>query len=529
VSTEQTQRWEPQPADETVLADNEPLLTVLEEWEHRSARGEDVPVETLCQHDPGLLGSLRSAIDRLRRLTPLLEVGEPSSRSPAPDTPKLRGFEFAHCLGRGAFGEVWLAHDLNLQAARAIKLLPRQRLTDAAQLQLMEEARRMALLPKHQHRVQVHTLYPGVTNSFLVMEYVDGGPLSSQTSPAQPMTWERAARYVAEVGEALADLHAAGLLHRDLKPSNILWDRHNDKVLLADYGISALAGRSGLAGTVGYLAPELDGGVATTSSDIFALTATFFCLVTGRPPFPVDVFGNLTTARQGLARPVESLRHIPAAVQDLILEGLEPEPARRPELSAFVARLRALHLQGLASRLRQLARPAPSVRLQVDLAAARELDLDFQAIARMTADAGRDQEESDPVALRTGDLVRLEANASADGYLTVLSFGSSGRMQMMFPNPLAPDSYTPAGRVRQLTLKLKPPAGSEDIAVIWTRRPGNSAVTAWVRSLETGRGPAVAAMGVMRDLVFVTQETASVPADALTALLISLVHEGEGP
>jgi hypothetical protein len=480
---------------------------------------------------------LRTAIDRLRRLAPLLDVVERSRPSLTPEpsmTPQLKGFAFAHCLGRGAFGEVWLAHDLILQAARAVKLLPRQRLTDAAQAQLVEEGRRMAALPKHRHRVQVHAFYPGVDNCFLVMEYVDGGSLLTQTSPEHPLPWERAGRYMAEVGDALADLHAAGLLHCDLKPSNILWDQRRDEVLLADYGISMYIGQAGLSGTAGYLAPELDGGLASPRSDVFALAATFFCLVTGRPPFPTDVLDNLTTARMGLARPVRALEHLPQAVQELILAGLDPKPEQRPELAVFVARLRHLHLQALADRLRTLAQPvAGSVHLHVNLAASRADGLAFQPLALLSVDTGPDKENSgpEPLVLQTGDLVRIEAAADADGYLTVLSFGSSGQLQIVFPNPLAPDNRTPAGQTRRLTLKVKPPSGTDQVALLWTRHPSSTAADAWRRRLEAGHGPALAAAAV-RDVDFVLQETAPVPRDSWTAVVVTLVHhdgkEGAG-
>jgi serine/threonine protein kinase len=176
----------------------------------------------------------------------------------------LKHFTFHRRLGQGGFGEVWLATDENLRQARAVKLLLQGRFTERDFDRLVEEARLMAQLPKHRNRVQVHALTPGDSNCFLVMEYVEGGPLSGQTSPERPLTWERAARYVADVADGLADVHARGILHRDVKPANILWDRRRDEALLTDFGIAAPADRArGLSGTVGYIAPELDGGAAS--------------------------------------------------------------------------------------------------------------------------------------------------------------------------------------------------------------------------------------------------------------------------
>jgi hypothetical protein len=527
--SDETGSWTPTTASDTLPPDSEELLTLLEQWEQPAPGQVQASPEELCGQSRGLLGPLRTAIGRLRRLAPFLQAGERAELSQAPATsppPQLQGFMFSHCLGRGAFGEVWLAHDLNLQAPRAVKLVPRHRLTDDAQAQLAEEARRMALLPKHRHRVQVHALYPGVTNSYLVMEYVDGGPLSEMASPECPLSWERAARYTAEVGDALAELHAAGLLHRDLKPANILWDRSRDEVLLADYGISACMGQTGIAGTAGFLAPELGSGLARPQSDVFALAATFFCLVTGRTPFPKDVVGNLALARAGLTRPVTALAGLPVAVQDLILDGLQPDPQQRPELPRFVAGLRSLHLQALAQRLDRLAQEGTgALNLQVSVAVARDEALDFQPIASITATCESAATPAPQLAsLQTGDLVQIAATADKNGYLTVLSFGSSGRLQTVFPNPLAPDNETWAGRTRRLTLRLAPPAGTDRIAVVWTREARSTAANVWLHQLEAGQVPLNAPSLDLRDFDFVHADHAVVPDDAWIAALVTLNH-----
>src|SRR5262245_30017813 len=114
-------------------------------------------------------------------------------------TPSLPGFDFLRLLGRGAHGEVWLARDRQLQVERAVKLLRRDRFSAAELAYLVREARTMAQLPRHRNCVQVHALLPEDNPTFLVMDYVEGGPLSDQTRPENPMAWERAVRYVADV------------------------------------------------------------------------------------------------------------------------------------------------------------------------------------------------------------------------------------------------------------------------------------------------------------------------------------------
>jgi serine/threonine protein kinase len=88
--------------------------------------------------------------------------------------PKLSGFEFLECLGRGTFGEVWKARDLTLDTLRAIKIVPPEIFRETHVLRLLAEAQAQARLPHHRNRVIVHQLKDGITNCFLVMDYVAG-------------------------------------------------------------------------------------------------------------------------------------------------------------------------------------------------------------------------------------------------------------------------------------------------------------------------------------------------------------------
>ncbi|HKB37386.1 MAG TPA: protein kinase, partial [Gemmataceae bacterium] len=139
-----------------------------------------------------------------------------------PHKPKLNGFEFLQCLGKGAFGVVWLARDLTLDTFRAIKIVDPERFREQDVRRLIAEARAQAQLPHHRNRVIVHQIKDGITNCFLVMDYLAGGPLDRLTSLQRPMPWPQAVRYIAGVGDGLLEVHERGFLHRDIKPSNIL-------------------------------------------------------------------------------------------------------------------------------------------------------------------------------------------------------------------------------------------------------------------------------------------------------------------
>jgi serine/threonine protein kinase len=507
----------------------------------------------MCADCPERTEELRQALEKLQGIDAFLGVvaeewpataepgldpiaEEPSTTAesdPDQTPPKLSGFTFRRLLGRGTFGEVWLATDENLGQDRAVKVLPRNRITQKDFDRLMEEARLMARLPRHRNRVQVHVLHPGLTNCFLVMEYVAGGPLSRHTAPERPLAWERAARYVADVAEGLADLHALEVLHRDIKPANILWDSRSDEALLSDFGIATPVGfAGGVRGTPGYIAPELDGSEASPKTDVFSLAATLFCLVCGQPPFDSrDVLRGIQEARVGLRRPVAALSHVPAALEEVILAGLEPVPVQRADLATFTARLRGAHLQALADRLLELSRRSgPRVKLRVNVLSAREGELLFHPVSleAQPLEPTRNMDlvpEPAPVApLRTGDLVRLEVAADADGYLTVLNLGSSGELKVVFPNPLARDNRLRAGQPQRLTMKLTPPAGTDRAAVVWTQQPAALTPAEWRERIKSGQVASLPPGEAARGMDFVLHEAGEQTRGSWEACVVAVTH-----
>ena len=113
---------------------------------------------------------------------------------------------------------------------------------------------------------------------------------------------EELIRYFYEAADALDYLHGEHVLHRDIKPSNILLDRDRVAAVLTDFGVAShVADSRGCCGTVGYMAPELYDGAASAKTDVFALAATLFHLVTGRKPFDSpDILGALCAAADGI-------------------------------------------------------------------------------------------------------------------------------------------------------------------------------------------------------------------------------------
>jgi len=215
----------------------------------------------------------------------------------------LGRYQLLAVIGRGAFGTVYRALDMQLQREVAIKLLTRGRDDSDAVLRLEREAVALAKL-RHPN---VLTIFDGgavMGVPFLAMELVPGGTLREQMQ--QPMSWSRRYRLALDLARGVAAVHDAGFVHRDIKPDNVLLDRSHNAVL-GDFGLArhdssassqdAKAGTSpsdvdltqegATVGTPAYMAPEqMLGGQATPASDQFALAVTIWELLFGARPFP---------------------------------------------------------------------------------------------------------------------------------------------------------------------------------------------------------------------------------------------------
>ncbi len=206
-------------------------------------------------------------------------------------------------VGRGGMGAVWLAHDVVLDRAVAIKRLGRddappgdprtEHDTDPGFRRAEREARLAAAL-NHPHIVAVLDLVVEDHQQWLVMEYVEGASLADVVRREGPLSPDRTAGLLAQVADALGAAHRAGIVHRDVKPSNMMVtpDGH---VKLTDFGIARLAGdesltRTGMViGSPAYLAPEVvSGRSATEASDVWSLGASCYFALTGSPAYESD-------------------------------------------------------------------------------------------------------------------------------------------------------------------------------------------------------------------------------------------------
>ncbi len=246
-------------------------------------------------------------------------------------------------IGRGGSGVVYRARQPGLNRVVAVKVL--SAVLDRAGLDRFDrEAFAMGTVAGHPNIVQVLTT--GATpmgRPYLVMPYVEGGSLADRL----PVPWQQAVSYGVRLSGALETAHRAGVLHRDVKPSNVLISAFGEP-LLADFGIARVAGgfetSEGLiSASIPYASPEvLDGRPGAPAGDIYALAATIFCAITGRPPFAAGPDEALVALYLRIVRdPVPDLRGrgVPDAVCRALESALSKDPTQRPASAGAFGRL----------------------------------------------------------------------------------------------------------------------------------------------------------------------------------------------
>jgi serine/threonine protein kinase len=264
-----------------------------------------------------------------------------------PDDLLAGRYQHVKPLGSGAMGDVWLAEDVLLHRRVAVKRVRQWAgATDPHALERMVREARLAARLDHPNAVVVHDLVVIDDVPHVIMQYVPGRSLGSHIAEAGQLHPDEAGRIIGQVAGALAQAHALGIVHRDVKPANILLNEHG-QAKLADFGIARSSGDGTLTqtgaviGTPAYLAPEIvRGESAGPESDVYALGATLYTAVEGRPPFGGGEQNSLAVLAQVLTQAVRPpVRAGPLAA--LLMDMLAAEPARRPSAVDVETQLRA--------------------------------------------------------------------------------------------------------------------------------------------------------------------------------------------
>jgi hypothetical protein len=266
---------------------------------------------------------------------------------------RLGHFRIDRRLGAGGMGEVYLATDLALDRPVAVKLLPPGAASGAAHDRLIREARAQARI-NHPNVAHIYFVGEDAGRLYFAMEYIAGETLGEKIANA-PMAIEDALAAIRAAVLGLREAQRLGFTHRDVKPSNLMIDG-NGIVKVVDFGLVAATtsethggpvAQTSLGGTPLYMAPEqAAGGAIDFRADIYALGATLYHLVSGRPPFQADSAAELITLHASAARPALPRgthgRIASATVNALVARMMAPKPEDR--FASYDDLLRAIEI-----------------------------------------------------------------------------------------------------------------------------------------------------------------------------------------
>ncbi|WP_158299698.1 serine/threonine protein kinase [Glycomyces paridis] len=311
-------------------------------------------------------------------------------------------------IATGGMGEVWRGFDMLLERRVAVKVLHRG-LDDSprAQDRFAREAKILAAL-RGPGLVEVYDCGEDASGRrklrYIVMELVEGVPLSALLAERGPLPAEETLRYVAAAAEALAVAHGGGVVHRDVKPGNLLVES-DGRLRVVDFGISLTDGEArltsadGIMGTPSYVSPEqLAGREVGGAADLYSLGAVAYECLTGRPPFDAEDPRGIVHSHL-YEEPPPLPESVPPAVAAIVARCLRKDPAERwasaAELAAACRRAKRSEEAPAEARGRRVPRA-------VYLVAALVLVLAVVAVWQHWPPSGADAESGAPaVAFRS--------------------------------------------------------------------------------------------------------------------------------
>ncbi|KAJ3425513.1 aurora a [Anaeramoeba flamelloides] len=236
-------------------------------------------------------------------------------------------------LGKGQFGNVYLAKEKKSKEFVALKVLFKNKLREIdAEHQLKREVEVQSQL-KHKNVLGMYGHYQDNVRVYLVLEYAGGGELFKQLCKVKRFEEPLAANYIASLASALSYCHSKNVIHRDIKPENILIGK-NGELKIADFGWSVLAEearRTTFCGTLDYLSPEMiDGDGYGQTIDVWSVGILLYEFLVGKPPF--EARGTSQTYKNIQNAQLRIPNYVSHGAKDLIKKLLKKDPEKRLNL-----------------------------------------------------------------------------------------------------------------------------------------------------------------------------------------------------
>ncbi len=321
----------------------------LDEPSPLDAEGLDVAIHDQATIPPG--GRSAGGAPSPHELPTIAGFDQVASVDPnAAEPTRIRNFgdyEIVREIARGGMGVVFQARQVSLNRPVALKMILTGQLATETDVKRFYTAAEAAANLDHPGIVPIFEVGEHEGQHYFSMGFVEGQSLSQRLAGG-PLPSREAAELVRRVTEAIEYAHRRGVIHRDLKPANILLD-HDGNPRVTDFGLakkaegdSGLTGSGQIMGTPSYMPPEQAGGKrgeVGPPADVYALGATLYALVTGRPPFQAAT--AMDTVIQVISdEPVPPRRRnasIPRDLETICLKCLAKEPAKRYPSAAALA------------------------------------------------------------------------------------------------------------------------------------------------------------------------------------------------
>lgn len=315
----------------------------------RWLQGQEIPKG--CAELPPPSAEAIRAIERAKA------ISLPAANEDRPIEPQLpqqvAGYELLRPLGQGGMGAVYLARHRSLGKLVALKMIRANSHVALVEIERFKREIRAAGGLSHSAIINATDAGEHEGMHFLVMEYVEGLDLSQLARAVGQMSVADACELMSVVAAGLAHAHAAGIVHRDIKPSNVMLGQ-GGCVKILDFGLAQIGKWNEAAieqttvgqlmGTLDYMAPEQAENPAAVDyrADLYALGATLFRLLAGRPPLAATPYlsplAKLRLLASATAPRLDTVREdIPAELVELVARLLSRHPEDRPASASHAA------------------------------------------------------------------------------------------------------------------------------------------------------------------------------------------------